>query len=321
MYKLFKFYNQNRRRIWTIILIIAFGFLIIQLLNNIAKEQNERERQQSENISNQETTFNNVVSYDKQSETIISEDKVTGKNKVTYGQIIDEFFTNCINHNPEKAYELLSTDMKNDTYKSEKLFESLYYSSKFDGNKKYSFQSWSTTNGRYTYQVKIYDDMLSTGKSNNNYVEDYVTIVEENNEYKLNLDSYIGKEAINKIFQKDNLSVQVVNKYIYKDYQTFDIIFKNNTNNQILLDTRENTKNTYVLDSYDNKFEALLYENNSEDLLLKSNEIKKVNIKFNFTENENSSIKSINFDNVILNYDQYNLKQESAKTDSVVIDI
>ena len=72
MYRLFRFYNQNRKIIWTIIGSIVFGFLIIQLLNNIAKVQNENERKNKENIENKETTFSNVVSYDKQSKPIIS---------------------------------------------------------------------------------------------------------------------------------------------------------------------------------------------------------------------------------------------------------
>ena len=321
MYRLFRFYNQNRKKIWLMIGIIAFVFLIIQLLNNIAKEQNEKDRQQHENIESTETTFNNVVSYDKQSESIISDDKVSGEKKVTYGKLIDEFFTYCINHNPEKAYELLSTDMKNNMYESEALFESLYYSSKFEGNKQYSFQSWTTGNNRYTYQVKIFDDMLSTGKSNNNYIEDYVTIVEENESYKLNVNSYIGKEIINVTAQNENISLQVINKYIYKDYQIFDIVVKNNTENQILLDTRENTKETYLLDNNDNKFEALLYENSEKDLLLKANEIKKIKIKFNIVENENLKIKSINFDNIVLNYELFNLNNENKKVDSIKVSL
>ena len=321
MYRLFRFYNQNRKKIWLMIGIIAFVFLIIQLLNNIAKEHNEKDRQQHENIESTETTFNNVVSYDKQSESIISDDKVSGEKKVTYGKLIDEFFTYCINHNPEKAYELLSTDMKNNMYESEALFESLYYSSKFEGNKQYSFQSWTTGNNRYTYQVKIFDDMLSTGKSNNSYIEDYVTIVEENESYKLNVNSYIGKEIINVTAQNENISLQVINKYIYKDYQIFDIVVKNNTENQILLDTRENTKETYLLDNNDNKFEALLYENSEKDLLLKANEIKKIKIKFNIVENENLKIKSINFDNIVLNYELFNLNNENKKVDSIKVSL
>ena len=211
--------------------------------------------------------------------------------------------------------------MKNNMYESEALFESLYYSSKFEGNKQYSFQSWTTGNNRYTYQVKIFDDMLSTGKSNNNYIEDYVTIVEENESYKLNVNSYIGKEIINVTAQNENISLQVINKYIYKDYQIFDIVVKNNTENQILLDTRENTKETYLLDNNDNKFEALLYENSEKDLLLKANEIKKIKIKFNIVENENLKIKSINFDNIVLNYELFNLNNENKKVDSIKVSL
>lgn len=319
MYKLFRFYNQNRKKIWLMIGIIVFVFLIIQLLNNIAKEQNEKDRQQQQNIENKETTFSNVVSYDKQSESIISGDKVSGKEKDTYGKLIDEFFTYCINHNPEKAYELLSNDIKNNMYESEALFESLYYSSKFEGNKQYSFQAWTTGINRNTYQVKIFDDMLSTGTANSSYVEDYVTIVKENESYKLNINNYIGKEVINAVAQNENISVQVTNKYIYKDYQVFDIVIKNNTDNKILLDTRESTKETYLIDNYDNKFEALLYENKENDLLISPNQKKKVQIKFNVVERENLEIKSINFDNIVINYEQYKLKHENKKVGSIEV--
>ena len=319
MYKLFRLYNQNRKKIWTIIGTIIFIILIIQLLNNIAKQQNENDTKEKENIGSEETTFNNVVSYDKQSESIISDNKVTGKEKNIYGKLIDEFFTYCVNHQPEKAYQLLTNDTKSNIYESEALFESLYYSSKFEGNKEYSFQSWTTGKNRNTYQVKIFDDILSTGGSNGEYIEDYVTIVEEDNEYRLNINSYIGKEVINANAQNENISVQVTNQYIYKDYEIFDIIVKNDTESEILLDTRENTKKTYLVDSNENKFEALLYENNEKDLLIKSKQTKKIQIKFNVVERENLKVKSINFENIVLNYEQYKLKNENKKTESIEI--
>lgn len=317
MYKLLRYYNQNRKQVWLTIIIIVFVIFIIQLLNNVAKQQNEKDRQQ--NNQNKETTYNNVVSYDKESESIISETNVSGEKKYIFGELIDKFFTYCINHNPEKAYELLSDDIKNNMYQSEKLFESLYYSSKFDGDKQYSFQSWSTANNRYTYQVKIFDDMLSTGKKDNKYIEDYVTIVKENDGYKLNINSYIGKEEINIVGKNKNISIKITNVYLYKDYEIFDIIIKNNTNNQILLDTRESTKTIYLTDSNDNKFEALLYENNEQDLLIDANQAKKVQIKFNVVAHDNLEVKSISFTNIILNYEQYKSDKESKISDSIEI--
>lgn len=317
MHKLFRYYNQNRKQIWITVIIIIFIIFIIQLLNNEAKEQNEKDRQQ--NSQDKETTYNNVVSYDKESKSIISEAKVSGEKKNTFGEVIDKFYTYCINHNPEKAYELLSNDIKSNMYESESLFERLYYSPKFEGNKQYSFQSWTTANGRYTYQVKIFDDMLSTGKKNGKYIEDYVTIVQENGSYKLNINSYIGKEEINAVEKNENISIKVTKAYIYKDYEIFDIIVKNNTNNQILLDTREKTKTTYLVDNKDNKFEALLHENNEQDLLIDANQTKKIQIKYNVVARDDLKIKSITFNNIVLNYEQYKLNSENRNISSIEI--
>ena len=242
MYKLLRFYNQNRKKLWFIVAIVVFVLIIIQLLNNVAKQQNQEEIKQMKSNENKETILNNVASYDKQSEAIISGGNVSKNVKNTNGELLDKFFTYCVNHNPEKAYELLSTDIKNNMYQSETLFENLYYNSKFEGNKQYSFQAWTTSNSSNTYQVKIFDDMLSTGKVNSGYVEDYVTVIKEDDTYKLNISNYIGKNRImsevTKVKQKDSISMQVINQYIYKDYQIFDVAVRNDSNSAILLDRK-----------------------------------------------------------------------------------
>lgn len=324
MYKLLRFYNQNRKKLWFIVAIIVFVLIIIQLLNSVAKQQNEEKIRQTEINKNQETTLNNVVSYDKQSEAIISNDNVSRNVRNINGKLLDEFFTYCVNHNPEAAYELLSTDIKNNMYQSEAIFESLYYQSKFEGNKQYSFQAWTTRgDSSNTYKVKIFDDILSTGKADSGYVEDYVTVIKEDDNYKLNINNYIGNVRINsavaKVKQADSISMQVMNQYIYKDYQIFDIIIRNDSNNSILLDTREKTKETYLVDSNGIKYEAILYENNINDLTINSNQVKKVQIKFNVVNRDDLSVKSINFDNIVLNYEQYKLKSEEKEVGNIEI--
>ena len=112
MYKLLRFYNQNRKKLWFIVAIVVFVLIIIQLLNNVAKQQNQEEIKQMKSNENKETILNNVASYDKQSEAIISGGNVSKNVKNTNGELLDKFFTYFVNHNPEKAYELLSTDIK-----------------------------------------------------------------------------------------------------------------------------------------------------------------------------------------------------------------
>ena len=324
MYKLLRFYNQNRKKLWFIVAIIVFVLIIIQLLNSVAKQQNEEKIRQTEINKNQETTLNNVVSYDKQSEAIISNDNVSKNVKNTNGQLLDKFFTYCVKHNPEAAYELLSTDIKNNMYQSEAIFESLYYQSKFEGNKQYSFQAWTTRgDSSNTYKVKIFDDILSTGKADSGYVEDYVTVIKEDDNYKLNINNYIGNVRINsavaKVKQADSISMQVMNQYIYKDYQIFDIIIRNDSNNSILLDTREKTKGTYLVDDNGIRYEAILYENNINDLIIDAKQVKKIQIKFNVVNRDDLSVESINFDNIVLNYEQYKLKSEEKEVGNIEI--
>ena len=324
MYKLLRFYNQNRKKLWFMVGVIIFVIIIIQLLNSIARQQNRQENNQKENSTNQETTLNNVVSYDKQSEAIISENKVSRNVKNSNGKLLDEFFTYCTSHDFEKAYELLSSDIKNNMYQSEALFESLYCKTKFEGNKQYSFQAWvARSESSNTYQVKIFDDILSTGNIDTNYIEDYVTVVKENDAYKLNINNYIGKISVNSALSKakpdENILMKITNQYAYKDYQIFDIIVKNGTSNTILLDTRENTKNTYLVDNNDNKYEAILYENNINDLLIESNQTKKIQVKFNVVSREDMKINSINFENIVLNYEQYKAKIEEKNIGNIEI--
>lgn len=301
MHNLIRFYYENRIKVWTAILAIIFIFVLIQLLNSFSKQQ-KTERQSQQNT---EETTSNVVSYDDESKTIMSGEEVPSIYKDDFGKLIDEFYTYCINHQPDKAYELLSADMKNIKYKSIDIFKELYYNSLFEGNKQYSFQSWSQSNDIYIYQVRVFDDMLSTGKSNEQgYKEDYITIVPEEDEYKLNIDSYIGRKQIYKEASNDILQISAQIADIYMNYEIYTFNVKNNTDEKVILDTRDNTKTAFLVDSLGNNFYSFLYENKKSDLILEPQEMKTIEIKFNDSYRDNIEIKEINFEDIV-KYEEY----------------
>ena len=311
MHKLLQLYNQNRLKVWAIILASIFIIVLIQLLNNFAKEENDNKKISNEN----EETTQNVVSYNQESESIVSSGKVSDKYKDKFGEIIDEFYTYCVNHQPEKAYQMLSVDTKNLMYPTQKLFEKLYYESKFDGNKQYSFQSWSTYDQIYVYKVKIFDDMLSTGKSSDqDSIEDYITVVPDEDTFKLNINSYITRKEIKD--SNDIITAEVGVSDIYMNYQIYTIRLKNNTDKTIILDTRKKTNTTYITDERENRFYAMLYENKEEDMILKPQESKTIKIKFNVAYREELEIEKITFNN-ILNYEEYlnNQEENSSRLD------
>ena len=115
--------------------------------------------------------------------------------------------------------------------------------------------------------------MLSTGNARTNYIQDYYTIVKENDEYKLNISSFIGKQKYNnKDQEKYGVYINLESTSVYMDYQLYKITIKNSTENTIMLDTRKRTDQTYIENNNGVKIEALLHENKEEDLIINPEE-------------------------------------------------
>lgn len=309
MYRLLHLYNQNRLKVWLIIFAIIFGWLMLQVVNDAIKEK----RLSEQNI--QQETTSNVVSYYNESKSIISEGRISSKYSEDLGNVINQFFTYCTDHQPEYAYTMLTEDIKKELYPTLDVFIELYYNNKFEGNKEFSFQSWTTADKLYIYQVRIYDNMLSTGKTSDNYIEDFVVVIPDEGGYKISVNGYLGETAINKTTENDILAVEVATVDRYMDYEMYTLRIKNKLNEKILLDTRRKTNTCYIQDSLGNKFEALLYENNEEDLKLNESESKTIKIKFSDSYRENMELEKIVFEDIVRE-SEYNLDAQ-LKGDSI----
>ena len=121
MHRLLRFYRQNRMAVWVLILGIIFIILVIQVLNSISRRNMEEENRK---ILEEETTLSNVVSYDNQSESIISDEDVPEQYREDFGNLIEQFFNYCTQHEPQKAYSLLSQDTIDTLYPTVEIFES-----------------------------------------------------------------------------------------------------------------------------------------------------------------------------------------------------
>ena len=257
----------------------------IQSQNNIAEDQ-------------ERLTAN---TYYEESKSIISDENVNKKYRDYYGEAIDEFYTLCVNHNPQDAYELLSDKMKILEYPTEDIFEKEYYNSKFEGNKQYSFQSW-ITGEKDIYIVRIYDNMLESGKSSDNEaIEDYVTIVPYGDKFKLNINSYVETMNLEKSGSNNSIKIKAKSADLYIDYAIYTFEVKNNTENTIFLDSRKTNDTIYLSSGGNKRFEGFLYENNDEEFKIEPMQFKTVKIKFNISYRFNKKIKYIFFNNIINN--------------------
>lgn len=268
-------YHNNKTKIWLILGIIIFVYVIIRMFNAQIKKENE------EKINNDTNQNFQVTTYLPSSQTSVMTNSSTTKENVKKDtEIIKNFIDFCNDNNIEEAYNLLSQQCKDELYKNINDFYNKYYKNIFNEKRSYDIENWASSKN-ITYKVKYLNDIMSSGTVNDEYMEEYITVVTENNEKKLNINQFIGKEELNLKRETDNLNITVVNKYVYYDYEEYEIIFENNTDKNIILDTKENTESVYIEDTKDVKYTWFGNEVPNSYLNLNSGESKRLRLKFN----------------------------------------
>lgn len=294
MYKLIRFYNQNRRKIIIIVLVIIFLLLLLQLFNYLAKTNQSVE---NKNIKNQENIQNN-------NEMISNKSAVSGKDisqtkLKNDSDIINEFFEYCNNGDIEKAYNILTDECKEEIYSSIENFKNNYYDYVFKGEKKsYTIENWTDN----VYQVRITDDILSTGKLDTTETrQDYVSVVDD----KLNINSYIKRTKLNKETIANDVKITVNQIDTYMDYEIYSLTIENNSNKTIKLDTNDDTKSVYLLDNNDHKYYFYNNEINENKLIISSKFKNTLKIKFMSSYGSTKKIQNLVFSKMILDFDDY----------------
>lgn len=314
MHKILSFYNSNRRVIWIAILAIAFAIILLQTLNNDAKKRNSEINTNDEINSSSNTTI-----YPNNQEDSLSSNYNSEKIQDEKLKLISAFLEKCNNGKIEEAYDLLSTDCKEEMFPVLEKFKNDYINLVFNTAKTYDIKLWMS--GKYSiYKISIYENALATGLVNNNAIDSYYTVVEENNDYKININNFIAKEELNTENSNDYVRINVISRKIYIDYEEYEIKITNNTQKTILMDGYRKNNSMYLQDSVGGKKTA--YTNEIPERLLIINPILSITrtIKFNKSYTEKISSKGITFEDIILDYDEYK-KQENKQEYSNVSNI
>lgn len=314
MHKILSFYNSNRRVIWIAILAIAFTIILLQTLNNDAKKRNSEINTNDEINSSSNTTI-----YPNNQEDFLSSNYNSEKIQDEKLKLISAFLEKCNNGKIKEAYDLLSTDCKEEMFPVLEKFKNDYTDLVFNTAKTYDIKLWMA--GKYSiYKISIYENALATGVVNNNAIDSYYTVVEENNDYKININNLIAKEELNTENSNDYVRINVISRKIYIDYEEYEIKITNNTQKTILMDGYRKNNSMYLQDSVGGKKTA--YTNEIPERLLIINPLLSITrtIKFNKSYTEKISSKGITFEDIILDYDEYK-KQENKQEYSNVSNI
>lgn len=304
--------TQNRYKILGIIVAIILVLCLIKTLNELAKASNQK---QNENQINKSYTS----SY-KPEETAVLGSNVEDKKQEQNTKVMDDFIKYCNSKEIEKAYNLLTDECKIEKFSNSiENFKTNYVEKIFKTYKIYNMQAW--INGENpTYKVRIIDDALSTGNVGE-AVEDYVTIVKKDNEYKINLSSYIGTTNVNKQTKQDDIIVTFLSKEANMEYEIYNIKIENKTKNTILLDTKTQQKSVYATGSNGATYTAFMYEIEDTHLTIEQGITKTISIKINKIYSPNIRVDKLTFTDVIANLEEYNTTQNKKEYPRKTIEI
>ncbi len=287
--RIIRYFNQNRIKVIGIVLAVIFTLIVIQTLNAQIKNENDNRLNEIANEIIDKATEGSVIG---EGETSIG---IAKRNE----NIINSFVKYCNEKNTEQAYELLSDDCKNILFPTQEDFINNYYNIIFTEYKKYETENWITEGKYTTYKIRYTNDILANGGYlAGSTIEDYYTIVEQNGEYKLNINKFVSKEEINITKTNQNLSITVVSRENYIDYQIYEINF-NNTNIDSIKTYDINKNSTWnITDSNGLNYSAFVEEIIDSNLIVESRKQKKLKIKYAKIYNPNRKIESINFNNM-----------------------
>ena len=313
MNKLIRYWNQNRLKIIITGIIIVFIIILIQTINAILKNTRLEENENKETI----------VDTSRPSESVITGEKLPEKTTDANVETIKQFVDFCNEKDYQSAYNLLTEDCKNELYNTLDIFIENYCNKVFNIEKTYNLELWQYSTNTYTYRITyIENNMLATGEINsNNNIEDYITIVENTDGNKLNINGFIEKRNINKMQEQNGIKITINDRFMYREYEKYNITIKNNTDKTILISEKINSNDICLIDSNEIEYDSMLNEVPSVNLELQPGTEKKIDIRFYKMYNLYRTIESIKFKNIITDKDSYDINKENVSKVNISIDV
>lgn len=288
------FYKNNKEKISKFIKVFGLLILIgIALANSVGKNSNKNE------------SINDGTIYTP-TKTVISGKDVDKEEYKKEENLVKTFVEYCNNSKIQEAYNLLTEECKEKLYPNIETFKKNYYDVIFNQNREVNLQSWVTNKNYNTYKVTFIEDIMATGNYDNvKKFEDYITIVTKNDEQKLNINNYVKSEEINKTTKTDALEINVKSVDTYMNSVRYYLEIDNLTENDILLDTLKNE--TLKLVGTNGAEYALDNTNLFSSNLIIYKDSKSKEIELKFTKQYGSDVigASIEFNKVIINYNEY----------------
>ena len=235
----------------------------------------------------------------------------------TTEQLIQQFVDYCNENQIEQAYNMLSQDCKEAVFSTIDNFQNNYVEEIFTTDRLVKIED--SMYGNSIYKITYFSDVLANGGyQSENTFQDYCYITEENDETKLSINQFIRTEVINKNTTGSSIYANIIQKQTYVDYEIYEIQITNQSDNTILLSTKEED-NLHIVDENDVTYSSNIDEIATERLIMQPQTTSVFNIRFNKIYNTERRINRLNISNIITDYEKYQRGEEVSTVNLSII--
>lgn len=291
--KIRNFFKKYKR----VIFIVLIVWLVIIAINFFLGRRSE--------TSVLNTTYNphEVV--------LTSDTEVPEKLQTPIEDTIDDYINKCNNKDYSGAFELLTTDCKTHVFGDSLDNFTTYASSVFPNKKRYSIQNYSNFGQAYIYNVKLIDNIIATGLTNQSYAyyEEKFAVKEEDGKIKLNVNDYMGFNDLKKVAEDDYLKIRVENKEEFYSFEIYSVKITNKTDKKVVLYDGIVGNELSLISGQDERNPI----NVKDTITLEPGETRTFEITFNKYYDESTKASEIAFNKIRIMTEQYTGTEETEE--------
>ena len=283
--KVRNFFKKNSKLIIVFIVVI----MIITIVNKILtfnKKPSELSTTYTPNIS-----------------VLDSSSEVPKKVSDSFEDFIEQYVIYCNIGDYVKAYNLISDDCKKNYFGNDYDNFVDYVSQKFGSKKRYAIQNYSNYDGKYIYNVKLFNDFLATGLTNEayRYQEEKMTVsYDENKNIVFSIGNYIDEREVQYMASNEYMKVDVTNVIVKYGFVVYKVKLTNRSDYTIVIQDG-NVDSAEISLDVEGEYRPCT---ENDEIILAPGETKIVNLSFTKFFDTNTKINGIvlNAVRVIENY-------------------
>ena len=220
------------------------------------------------------------TSYTPHTSVLDSSDEVPDEVATGFEEFIENYVSFCNSGDYVSAYNLISDDCKQNFFGSSYNNFVEYVSEKFGSGKCYSIQDYSNTDDVYIYSVKLFEDFLATGLTNQSYryVEEKMAVsYDDNGEIVFSVGNYMGSETLQYQASNEYLKAEITKSISKYSFIIYTLKLTNRSDYTIVIKDG-NADSTEVYMSIGNETRAM--EDDGTIIVLDPGEVKTISISF-----------------------------------------